>query len=326
MKYLVILFMLVWSNFSYSSDPFKVFISPSGNDQNDGLSNAFPVKTLNQVQDILEAHNPDQSVEIHINQGTYLNQSVVWTYTNDHSITFTPIGFTNDRPVFDGGGNTNTWFTLAKRDGKASNLKFRYIKVQNYNTAMSFHGNRNDINKGNSSNELYGMYFYKIGGKFTSFDYSTAAVRFVNSKNNSVANTHFVEILNNPAEASLIHAIYLAHHSSNNEIVRNRFLTTNGDPIRVRDESNHNYIAENRFYTSGKVAFYSDWYCSPDTTRNTCTKASGECPSIGNEFRSNNLYSGYNGDIKTFQYYGIDDYCGGLSIPRLRTSGNIKHY
>jgi len=326
MKYLVIIFMLVCSSFSHSSEPFKIFISPSGNDYADGLTNSFPIKTLARAQNILETYNPNQSIEIHINQGTYYGQSVIWTYTNGYSITFTPVNFTKDRPIFDGGENISTWFKLSKGNGSPSKLKFRYIKVQNYNTAMSFNGNRKYESSWNSSNELYGMYFYKIGGKFTNFNYSTAAVRFVNSRNNSVVNTHFVDVQNNSSEASLIHAIYFAHYSSLNEVVKNRFENINGDPIRVRDSSNYNYIAENKFYSAGKVAFYSDWYCSSDTTTNTCTKPSRECPSIGNEFRSNDLYGGFNGGIKMFKYYGNDYYCGALSAPRLRTSGNVKYY
>ncbi|WP_444909956.1 hypothetical protein [Microbulbifer sp. TRSA005] len=334
MKYIVLSFIVLWSNCSYSADSFKIYISPLGSDFNEGLTNSYPIKTLSRAQDVLELYKPNQPVEIHINQGTYFSQSVVWTYTNGHSITFTPINFTKDRPVFDGGGNVDTWFTLRKSNSSASNLKFRYIKVQNYHTAMSFEGNRSHVSNWNSENELYGMYFYRIGGKYTGFGNSTAAVRFVNSRNNSIANTHFVDILNNPAGASAIHAIYFAHYSSNNEVLSNRFLRINGDPIKVRDESNYNYIADNRFYSSGRVAFYQGWYCNADvrgwnlddSNSDGCTKPSGECPSIGNEFRNNDLYGGYDGAIKVFDVREVDNYCGTLSSPRLRTSGNVKYY
>jgi len=316
--------MVIWSNLSYSAEPFKIYLSPAGNDSYEGLTNAYPIRTLSRAQEVLMSYDPNQPIEIHVNQGTYIWQSVVWTYTNGYSITFTPINFTNDRPVFDGGG-IDTWFTLSKSNGSASNLKFRYIKVQNYNTAMSFEGNRNYVSNWNSENELYGMYFYRIGGKYSYSNYSTAAVRFKNSRNNSVANTHFVDILNNSAEASAIHAIYFAHYSSNNEVLRNRFLRVNGDPIKVRDESNYNYIADNRFYSSGKDAFYQGWYCN-NSTRSDCTKVSGECPSIGNEFRNNDLYGGYSGAINVFSLREEDNHCGPLPSPRLRTSGNIKYY
>ncbi len=324
MKYVLLIAMAMLSGISYALEPFKIFVSPSGSDDNNGLEYSYPIKSLSRAQDILRARNPNQPIEIHISQGTYLSQSVVWSYTNGHSITFTPIDFTNDRPVFDGEGS-DTWFKLSKKNGKASNLKFRYIKVQNYNTAMSFEGNRANLESWNSENELYGMYFYRIGGQFSNSSHSTAAVRFVNSKNNSVINSHFVEILNNDAQASAIHALYFAHYSSNNKVLRNRFLTINGDPIKVRDESNYNYIADNKFYSSGKDTFYQEWYCNP-SVRSDCTKVSGECPSIGNEFRNNDLYGGYSGAIKMFMLRESDNYCGELSIPRLRTSDNVKYY
>ena len=352
MNYLLSILMMIWTIglnaatlFSSFSAPtyevaarsetpitYKIYVSPDGFDNNDG-SETYPVETLARAQDILKAVNPDNSIEIHIEQGIYYGQTVVWTYTNGHPILFTPKNYAKERPVFDGLGS-DTWFKLKKSGGTRSYLKFHYIKVQNYNTAMSFEGNRRDYENGwNSGNELYGMYFYRIGGEYSQEGRSTAAVRFKNSRNNSVINSHFVDIKNDKQDASSLHAIYIAHHSSYNEILRNRFLRANGDPIRVRDESNYNYIAENEFDNTGHSAYYSGWYCVKDKTNydadpdnDRCTKPD-ECPSIGNEFRNNKLYGGYSWakrKVKVFKLYFDDDYCGPLTTPRLRTSGNIK--
>ncbi|WP_223669630.1 cupredoxin domain-containing protein [Kangiella shandongensis] len=333
MKYILLIITIVFSITSTASESFRIFISPSGSDQNEGFTYFQPIKTLKRAQEVLKSYNPNEPIEIHIDPGTYYFQSVTWDYSNGHSITFTPTSFIKERPVFDGGG-LDTWFKLRKSGGTASKLKFRYIKVQNYNTAMSFNGNRNYVSSWNSANELYGMYFYRIGGKYSNSEYSTAAVRFVNSRNNSIVNSHFVDILNTPEWSSAIHAVYIAHHSSNNEVLRNRFLNINGDPIKVRDESNYNYIADNRFYSSGKEAFYQAWYCNADergwnldgNNDGGCTLESGECPSIGNEFRNNDLYGGYSGAINVFSVREDNNYCGSLSAPRLRTSGNVKYY
>lgn len=324
MRYIFLVMAFFWSSISLASEPFKIFLSSSGNDHNEGVVSTLPIKTLVRAQDVIRAYDPDKPIEIHISQGTYFSQSVVWTYTNGHSITFTPINYSNERPVFDGGG-IDTWFKLSKSNGAPSNVKFRYIKVQNYNTAMSFNGNRNYLDAWNAGNELYGMYFYRIGGKYSNSTFSTAAVRFVNSSNNSIVNSHFVNILNDSEYASAIHAIYFAHYSSENEVLRNRIVRVNGDPIKVRDESNYNYIAENRFYSSGREAFYQEWYCNQDV-RSDCTKVSGECPSIGNEFRNNALYSGYSSAVKGFTLREDGHYCGSLPSPRLKTSGNVKYY
>lgn len=337
---------IIWASFVHAEEPsreepLRVYLSPNGSDYNQGLSRSAPIRTLARAQQVLQVYDLKRPIEIHVGQGTYWEQSVEWTYTNGHSITFTPVDFSKDRPVFDGNGVVETWFKLEKSDGVNSNLRFRYLKVQNYATAVSFNGNRGSLSTWNGGNELYGMYFYRIGGIFSHTGYSTAAVRLKNSRNNSVVNSHFVDILNYPDDASAIHAVYIAHYSSGNELLRNRFLRINGDPIKVRDESNHNYIADNKFYSSGEKAFYQGWYCNADVkgwnlngeNPGGCTKPSGECPSIGNEFRNNHLYGGYvypystsGGAVKVFNIRGSDDYCGPLSEPRLRTSGNIVYY
>jgi len=321
MKFLLVILLVAWGGCANSAEPFMIFVSPVGNDSNDGLLDAYPVRTLRRAQDILEEHDPDRSIEIHINQGTYFNQSVIWTYSNNHSITFTPINFTKERPIFDGNGLKKTWFKLNISTHSFTQLKFRYIKVQNYNTAMSFEGNRNHESAWNAGNELYGMYFYRIGGRYSNSDYSTAAVRFVNSRNNSIINTHFVDILNIADQAAAIHAIYFAHYSSNNKVLRNTFLGINGDPIKVRDQSNYNYISNNRFESSGNSAFYQEWYCNK-SIRNDCTKVIGECPSIGNEFRDNILNRGFSTDIKKYFISGDNDFCGVLKTSRLKVLGN----
>ena len=106
-------------------------------------------------------------------------------------------------------------------------------------------------------------------------------------------------------------------------IERNRFADINGDPVKIRDASNHNRASENWFYQDGEDrvllggvlrsrAFY-------------CTKPTPECPSVGNEFRYNQLYDGFYGEIATFKLSGLDNACGPLPEPRLRTSGNVQH-
>jgi len=71
------------------------------------------------------------------------------------------------------------------------------------------------------------------------------------------------------------------------------------------------------------TAFHSEWFCEAE--RSDCTKPTPERPSIGNEFRSNQLYNGYDGEIATFKLFGPDDACGPLPEPRLRTSGNVQY-
>lgn len=311
---------LITLSFPSLAESFKVYMSPSGDDANDGLSLSSPVLTIYRVQKVLLAHRPEVDVEVHISPGTYYDQKVAWIYTNGHKITFTPLGFTNVRPVFDGNGDTH-WFKLDYAKGRHTNLHFRYIKIQNYNTAISFNGDRDNVASGwNGGNSIVGMYFYRIGGLHSLGGASTAAVRLVNSVQNHITNNHFVSVENTDQTASAIHAIYLAHYSSSNFIERNKFVGVNGDPVKVRDASDENVINDNRFYSSGHGSYFQDSYCEPH--RPECTKPTPECPSIGNQFRNNELHGGYYGNVRVFRILGADDTCGALTEPRLRTSGN----
>jgi hypothetical protein len=311
--------------------PLKIYMRSSGNDENSGLDFNNAVQSLKRVQDILYDISPKTDIEVHINQGTYLQQGVKWTFSNGKKITFTPIDFSKDRPVFDGEGKER-WFWLQIENGTNTNLNFRYIKVINYKLAVYLDGNRDDPEKGwNGGNHFYQMHFENIGNKYSNGqEYGVAVIDFVNSRNNTIKNCYFINVENLTAdECAHIHALYLAHYSSNNEATGNIFKNICGDPIRTRDESNFNKIERNTFSKTGSHAFYSDWFCNPATHQdpdNPCTKLSGECPSYGNEFRDNDCDKDYLGNKPNlFRLYGDDNFCGQLPNMRLRTSGNVNH-
>jgi len=93
-----------------SNDPNKlmIFMSPIGDDSRSGLMRTKPVKTLVRVHQILLNLRPTTDVEIHINQGVYKDQRVIWTFSNGKRIIFTPIDFSKQKPIFDGAGiNSN---------------------------------------------------------------------------------------------------------------------------------------------------------------------------------------------------------------------------
>ena len=161
-------------------DLLKIYLRSSGDDANTGLTFGDAVQTLNRVQEILYELCPQTDIEVHINQGNYLKQEVVWTFSNGKKITFTAIDFSTDRPVFNGVGR-ETWFKLDETGGINTNLSFRYIKVMNYKLGVYFRGNRCDPYNGwNGNNHLYGMYFENIGNKFTlNTNRAVAAVDFV---------------------------------------------------------------------------------------------------------------------------------------------------
>ncbi len=320
--------VLGFARVGYTQSPFIVRMDPAGSDANDGLTADTPVVTLQRVQQILKstlADNP-RDAEVRIGPGTYRGQSIRWTFTMpEHTITFMPRSGDKVRPVFDGVENRGTWFRLDHSLGQQTGLNFHYIHVKRYATAISLNGNRTAVETCNRGNSIYGCMFSDVG------EGSTAAVRLVNSKDNSIVNNHFVNITRS-SRYGLLHAIYIAHHSSGNQILRNRFQDCCGDPVRVRDASNNNIVNENTFIRAGIAAAYSQWYCDhrrndDDNPRNDCSKPTPECPSWNNQFRNNRLLKTCNGErlpAWAFAQDDVDSLCPPPSpgAKRLETSGN----
>ncbi len=321
------------------ANPLIILMLPTGDDKNDGLTLDTPILTLQRAQEVIRAAVPkrDRNVEVRIAPGTYLNQTVKWNFTMPaNSIKFMPLFNDKNRPVFDGTDRGRTWFILKHSSGEETNLIFHYIRVQNYQTAISLEGDRNQEATSNGSNQIYGCYFYNIGNvSAPDTKPSTAAIRLVNSDDNSIVNNHFVNIIN-VNKCELLHAIYIAHMSDRNKIMRNHFQNGCGDPIRVRDFSNNNIINENTFIRIGENAAYTEWFCDHEE-RTDCTKPGPECPSWYNEFRNNILDKNYNGEKLAVWEFLVKPTADGCDMPaktkgcsppapdacRLRTSGNV---
>ncbi len=320
--------------------PLQIYLSPKGSDKSSGTSPGKPILTLARAQQVIAALKPQTDVEVRIAPGTYHGQKVAWTYTMPgHKIHFMTLKGDKTRPVFDGcleqnpkdlkkGCPGGTWFTLKHAKGQKTNLHFYYIRVQRYQTAISLNGDRNSPKTSNGNNRVYGCYFYKIGNVFNNaLKPSTAAVRLVNSTYNYIGNNHFINIINSKS-AGLLHALYIAHLSSHNQIIGNKFSANAGDPVRLRDFSNYNQIRKNNFIKSGIAAGYTDWYCNHDIYTN-CTKKGPECPSWENQFRDNTLNGNYACQpLAAFKYFQGDTAKGcappAKGAKRLYTSGNVK--
>jgi hypothetical protein len=310
-----------------------IYVEPDGDDALDGATADTAVATLERVHALLSEARPDAPVDVRIGPGLYRGQRVEWRYTHpEHPIRFVRRDPEADRPVFDGcladgdcpGG---TWFTLRQSNGQLSNLEFEYLRVERYGTAISFNGDRNRVDGYNGGNRIYGCYFDRIGNVFNEdLDPSTAAVRFVNSVENEVANSHFVDVINTRS-GGLIHALYIAHLSRDARIERNRFLRSTGDPVRIRDFSNGAIVRDNVFIRTGTHG-YTDWYCDHDA-RKDCTKPEPECPSWDGQFRDNTLDGTWDCDeLGVWRLYQ-DDETTGCAPPRedarrVRTSGNVR--
>jgi hypothetical protein len=328
---------LVCAGFSGHAATFDLFLAPDGQDRANGRNREQAVQTLERIQQILVTEKPATDVRILIAPGTYRAQQVRWSYSRpDFQIRFEPLDREADRPVFDGcreGGREGecgggTWFTFNHSSGKPTNLVFDSLRIQNYQTAISLVGNRNNIQASNGKNIIRNCYFYRIGNLTNPrINPSTAAVRLVNSKENLIENNDFIDIINIGRESAL-HAIYLAHHADSNRIDNNRFINQTGDAVRVRDFSNGNIITRNKFVRAGIGGAFSEWYCDSDT-RSDCTKATPECPSWENEFRDNLIGTNFQGEpLPEFVFYQKETTSGcrkpSSRAQRLITSGNQR--
>jgi hypothetical protein len=115
-----------------STEPFRLYVSPSGEDGRDGLTPSSPLGTLQGVHAKLLEYKPviDQDVEVRIEfvaGQPYKRQSVRWTHTSPtHTISFMPNDYSYGenvtgiagRPVFDGDGLQEWFFDLRVSKGE----------------------------------------------------------------------------------------------------------------------------------------------------------------------------------------------------------------
>lgn len=284
----------------FASPLRNLYMSADGDDAHDGRSPETPVRSLGRIQGILQQFDPRNDVHVHIAPGLYQNQRVVWTHViPDGRIVFQAEAGAESMPVFDGRDPdtgrvpSGSMLSLSRSDGVYSRLEFRGLRIQNYLTAFSFNGNRDDLGGFNARNVIEGCYFYRIGNiADPEAARSTAVIRLLNSKENRIVNNDFVDIVNT-VSGGLIHAIYAAHYSDENIIARNRFVNNSGDAVRIRDFSLNNDIYDNVFVRAGSAG-YSDWFCNADI-RDDCTKPTPECHSWENHFFDNILVSSFGG-------------------------------
>lgn len=292
----------------FASSVKTVYLSPSGADKNDGYSINSSVATLQRALDIATTGLAGnlKSVKVLVASGVYQNQTaVIKKIPGGREIEIRPLDTEKNRPQFDGSGIGGTWLALSNSSGAATRLGVYGLEVVNYHTAISFNGNRDNTAKSNSENIVRNNVFRNIGQiSHPGSKPATAAIRLVNSDRNMIIRNKFITI-RNIEKCALLHAIYIAHDSTDNTIEENIFEDSCGDAIRFRDASHNNTVKNNRFIDAWDKAPISDWYCESDK-RNDCTKASGECPSLGNVLISNSVVSKKAKQVPLILTYGDD--------------------
>lgn len=114
-----LIFVFLFSSRIFAAD---VYLSPSGDNSNDGAVPSRPVATLPYAVQLAQNYfkQDEHEVRILVQTGTYLAQNTIVNI--DKGIgKLSIIGVSNDPssfPVFDGAGDASTWFTL--KSSKAS--------------------------------------------------------------------------------------------------------------------------------------------------------------------------------------------------------------
>jgi parallel beta-helix repeat protein len=178
--------------------------------------------------------------------------------------------------------------TLRPSSGHPANITIDSIDVMNYVTAINIIGNRNNPAQWAGGLVIRHSRFSQIGDiALSGAKPSTAAIRLVNADHNVFSGNAFTYIRNKKS-CGLLHAIYVAHGSTDNLIEDNSFSNSCGDAIRFRDDSGNNTVRNNIFTDAWAKSPVSDWFCNKEQ-RDDCTKASGECPSLNNLIEGNKV-------------------------------------
>lgn len=278
---------------SYVIDPnivksaLNIYLSPSGNDANEGLSSDKPVKTLVRALAIVKAKKPtSQDVRVNIASGTYSDQEVSWDYSMEkNSISF--IGSASDRPVFECSkcGNKALFFALRKSSGKPTNIVFENLVIKNYKFGgINLWGYfENVATRWNGYNVVRNVRFENIGA----FGY--AMLKLENSDFNIIENNQFFK---GPGDSGL-HGIYISWDSDSNLIAGNSFEQISGHGLKIRDASDNNVVLSNKFKNNdlqsepGWEGLITHELCDK-RLRSDCPKPTTvECPSKGTIVKNN---------------------------------------
>jgi hypothetical protein len=280
-----------------------IYVSPTGNDGNSGNSQSQPVATIGRAVQLAEAMPANVgNVAIRVGAGRYLAQQFKTT-GNVNGAAIDISGVSDESTVFDGDGRGGVWMTLVPRHGQPSNLTIENVEVTNYETAIDVQGDRNSAQAWAGGMTIHHNRFINIGDiAKNGAEPSTAVIRLVNSSHNKIVRNEF-EHIRNRQSCDLLHGLYVAHHSTGNLIENNYFEDACGDAIRFRDESNTNTVRGNTFKDSWYHSPVSDWFCD-QSKRGDCTKATGECPSIGNVLEQNKVVASGKSAPKLFIPWG----------------------
>jgi len=262
----------------------RLWVSTSGDDSNDGLSEARPLRTLQRANDLLceQTEEPctgiGKNVKVTIAAGIYPYATTTWFYSDPTYAT----QIVGQDVVMDGRHSIVQGLAITPNNDR-SNVQVFYIKWTRYLR-------EGIIAMGGGHNRIYKNTFYRIGSYYSKQPDAVAyaGVFLRNTTAVSVEKSVFVDILNTGAGYSHEHGVYIVH-STNNQVTGSTFSNVGGDPIRVRDAANYNTVSGNTFTNTGSLGYIGDWRCL-NSARTTCP-GGDESLSWHNSFKDNVLNS-----------------------------------
>ena len=274
------LLFVVLTSLAGASTTDVIDLSPTGDDTNKGTEPAQALRTLSAAINAYEARCVDGPITIRLAPGDYGAERAAIKSIR------CPLRIVSLNGVarFDGGG-AGTWLAVATPGGQPADLTVKGLSIENFQSAISINGNRNDADQWISGVKVLGNRFRRIGSFGADQPPATAAIRLVNARQTLIKGNDFEEI-RNVKHCDGMHAVYLAHHSTDNIVRDNTFSGGCGETIKVRDASNNNRIENNRFFDQTGSALLLDSFCD-SVSGADCTKARPECPSWGNVFKNN---------------------------------------
>lgn len=274
-----------------------VFVSAQGSDANSGLSAEAPVLTLARAQAVARAAylpGSHDAVTVNVAPGTYLGQSVTWTFVPG-TVPLTIQGPEDEdvspgipakpmvRPIFDGNKTARSFLTIKYRK-EPTRVTVRRLFITNYLTsAIQLRGcafpdtDCSPVDTKEAGSVIEKNVFDKIGSAWV-FKSETAysALSLSTTHNNTVRDNVFSRIADASPTAVGLHAIYAAYSSTGNQISGNVFSNiVAGDVIKFRDRSNYNRVLNNGFVNNRNWSAVYNWV---QWARNANGDFGTECP------------------------------------------------
>jgi hypothetical protein len=259
-----------------------------------------PTNSLERVLELATDQFLIEPTDIHvvIGPGTYAGERIDWDLAHDDLIITFAAKDPDDRPVFDGEGLVNLFFSYHNQpDVTRTNFIFDNLVIKNYAVAIQL-GYLRDSGV-NSNNIVQNCLFQNLGERF-SVGPAIGAIGLQYSHSNIITNNQFINTINDPATpeektapgqkrrlgSSHFHTIYVVH-SSNNRITKNLFKSYDrGGAIDIRDFSNNNIISRNEFdnsdYPFGQKHAIVEWYCNTGLQKSCVDAGHFEDYSYGN--------------------------------------------